>query len=150
MADATNPFTGSNPFSATSSSSSVAKAPAPAPSVTQKAAGALRNSLSKPRKATIWNADTGLKMVVELDSAGKMLDSYKSQISEKIGGAGKSSKWSLWTGGKASGPTARDAITRKNAMNFTPDTSRTSADYEKSRRQFAAGELFKASTTPAK
>jgi len=111
----------------------------------QVAASALRSNLAKPRKATIWNADTGLKMVVELDDKGKMLDSYKSQIADKIGGKDKSSKWSLWTGGKASGPAAKEAIHRKNAMNWTPDTSKTAADYEKSRRQYAASELFKAS-----
>lgn len=77
-----------------------------APDIKQTAANKLRTAaMPTKRMATIWNSGTGKKMQVELDDKGKMLESEKTKISGTIG-----DKWSLWTGGKASGEAAREKI----------------------------------------
>jgi hypothetical protein len=90
--------------------------------VKQIAANKLRTAAMPAKKmATIWNTDTGKKMQVELDDKGKMLESEKTKISETIG-----DKWSLWTGGKASGEAAREKIRSTAAATLrsaTPDTN---------------------------
>jgi len=91
-----------------------------APAVSKPKAAA-----SAKKMATIWDPNTkGSKRTIEIGAA--MPKGFK-----------------LWTGGNASEEKARATIYRKDSMNWAPDASRTTADADKSRREFSAAELRK-------